>query len=371
MSKSAIGDSGIRACSLLPGTSIHALVALVALFSLRRKRPLEFRLGTGAMRSTVAIRPVFQRPASGCFVGLFAIIVPIWILSPVAPAKQVFTVFRNHGGWDSYGTATLVGFDYVVHMSEEVQDASLTMPRALNASFLFNNLFGLSIIITIAFTIRDIDNVLATPTGTTAVQWILNSTGSVGGTNVMITLVSITLFAAVIAEVAAASRQLSSSARERDAPGHRWVAHITHGSNIRLNAVMISFAVTSASALVNLGSTTALNAIISLALVALLISYTVCIGYVALRRVRGQPLPKRKWSLGKLGLPINIAACLFLVPLFVFACFPPTASLTAFSMNYGVVMFTGVIFLALAYYAVHGRKVYVSPVVHVDCESEK
>lgn len=301
--------------------------------------------------------------------------IPLWVLSPIAPAEQVFTGFRNDGGWDSYGTATLVGlagslpavvgFDCVVHMSEEVQDASLTMPRALNASYFFNAIFAFGMVITIAFTIGDVDNVLATPTGTPAVQWILNSTGSVAGTTVMITLVFITLVAAVIAEVAAASRQLWSFARDKGVPGHRWVSHITRGSNIPLNAVMTSLAITSALALVNLGSTTALNAIISLALVALLISYLICIGCVALRRVRGKPLPKRRWSLGKLGLPINIAACLFLVPLLVFSCFPPIISPTAVTMNYGVVMFAGVIFLALAYYALHGRKVYVSPVALV------
>lgn len=65
--------------------------------------------------------------------GMFAIIITLWVLSPTASASDVFTVFTNAGGWGSLGTSTLVGilspvismigFDCAVHMSEEVKDA--------------------------------------------------------------------------------------------------------------------------------------------------------------------------------------------------------------------------------------------------------
>lgn len=302
------------------------------------------------------------------------------MLAPTAPAKQVFTEFRDTGDWGSYGIATcvglvgtlasMVGFDCVVHMSEEVHDAGMTMPKALTTSFFLNATFAFVMAITIAFTIQDVDTVLDTPTGTPGIQWLLDSTGSVAGTTVMAVLIFITLLAAVIAEVAATSRQLWSFARDKGAPGYQWLSHITHGSNIPLNAVITSLAITSALALINLGSTTALNAIISLSSTALLTSYTLCIGCVALRRVRGQPLPARRWSLGRAGLPINIVACLFLVPLLTFVCFPPEAAPTPVTMNYGVVMFAGILAIALVYYAVHGRKVYISPVALVVREYE-
>lgn len=49
----------------------------------------------------------------------------------------------------------------------------------------------------------------------------------------------------------------------------------------------------------------------------------------------------------------------------IFVCFPVTANPVADSMNYAIVMFSGVIFIALVYYFVHGRKVYQGPVVFV------
>ena len=41
--------------------------------------------------------------------GLFAIIITLWVLAPTASAKDVFTEFTNAGGWNSDGTAFMVG----------------------------------------------------------------------------------------------------------------------------------------------------------------------------------------------------------------------------------------------------------------------
>ena len=58
--------------------------------------------------------------------GLFAVIIPLWVLAPRNNAQAVFTEFSNGGGWDTTGTAVMVGlispilsmlgFDCVVHM---------------------------------------------------------------------------------------------------------------------------------------------------------------------------------------------------------------------------------------------------------------
>jgi len=59
--------------------------------------------------------------------GFFAILIPLWILAPRAPASMVFTQFVNPG-WSSNGLACLVGIltptvsllgsDAATHMSE-------------------------------------------------------------------------------------------------------------------------------------------------------------------------------------------------------------------------------------------------------------
>jgi choline transport protein len=59
--------------------------------------------------------------------GFFAILVPLWILAPRSPAKEVFTKFADNG-WGSTGLSCLVGMlaptvsflgsDAATHMSE-------------------------------------------------------------------------------------------------------------------------------------------------------------------------------------------------------------------------------------------------------------
>lgn len=60
--------------------------------------------------------------------GLFAIIIPLWVLAPRNKAHAVFTQFTNNGGWSSTGVSVLIGmaqiassmagFDCAVHMCE-------------------------------------------------------------------------------------------------------------------------------------------------------------------------------------------------------------------------------------------------------------
>lgn len=60
--------------------------------------------------------------------GVFAIMIPLWALSPRKSAHQVFTEFTNNGGWPSTGvsfmvgltsiTGSMAGIDSVVHMGQ-------------------------------------------------------------------------------------------------------------------------------------------------------------------------------------------------------------------------------------------------------------
>lgn len=94
-------------------------------------------------------------------------------------------------------------------------------------------------------------------------------------------------------------------------------------------------------------------------------AYILSIGCIILKRFRKQPLPHRRWSLGKFGMAINLAAMAFLLPVFVFAFFPLIASVDEKSMNWSVVMYVGLIGLASAYYVFWGRKYFVAPVALV------
>ena len=106
------------------------------------------------------------------------------------------------------------GFDCSVHLIEEVQDASLTIPPTIIWGMWSNAILMLALGVTVIFTIGDIPKVLVTPTDQPFIQIFLNTTGSYGATNTITAMICTTLVAACFSEVATASRQIWSFARD-------------------------------------------------------------------------------------------------------------------------------------------------------------
>lgn len=113
----------------------------------------------------------------------------------------------------------------------------------------------------------------------------------------------------------------------------------------------------------------AFNAIGSLALVSILGTYMISITILIIRRFRG-PLPPCRWSMGKLGIFVNIGAVCWLLMVWVFCFFPLAIDppLTLQTMNWNAVMFVGISVVGLGYWLVSGRKVYNPPVFLVKRE---
>ena len=99
-------------------------------------------------------------------VGLFAVCVPLWVLAPKVPSWEVWTQFNNGGGWPTTGSAAILGLittngafigaDAIAHMSEEVPNASLLVPRAMFWSILFNGALALMSTITYLYSVTDV-----------------------------------------------------------------------------------------------------------------------------------------------------------------------------------------------------------------------
>jgi len=217
--------------------------------------------------------------------------------------------------------------------------------------------------ITLIFTLGNIDDILATPTFQPFIQVFYNATQSYAATNVMTAMIIILLAACSISFLATASRQIWSFARDKGLPGSSWLAQVTPGYDIPIHSLLISLLISSLLACINLGSSTALNAISSLGGVASLASYAITISCLIWRRLYGAPLPPRRWSLGKFGLPINILAFLFLIPVWFFTFWPLATPVFAETMNWSSAMFGGLVVLSMVYYVVWARHVYEGPVV--------
>ncbi|KAF7197882.1 putative amino-acid permease PB24D3.02c [Pseudocercospora fuligena] len=274
--------------------------------------------------------------------GFFAMLIPLWVVAPKAPASEVFGSFSNFGGWSSTGAACVIGMlsaagslggpDSAAHLAEEVQDASLTVPRVMMTTVFFNGILGFVMTITYCFCITDIETMI------------------IGSTSVF-------PFLDVYREALSSRTGATALAA---------ILVITQlGIPVPVNAAIFSLTLPTVLALINLGSTTAFNSIVGLLSGSGAVSYFISIGCVLVRRLRDQPLPAGRWSLGKFAIPINIFALCFLLLMTTISFFPLFAQVTVTTMNWSIVMFGGVTILAVLYYFLHGRKVYTGPVVHI------
>jgi choline transport protein len=181
-------------------------------------------------------------------VGFFAVLIPLWILAPRNPAKEVFTEFLNLGGWSTTGVAfmvgllspiyTLIGADSAVHMSEEIKDASLVLPRAIMWAAGINGTLGFIMIITFCFCLGSVFDIIDTPTGYPFIQVFFNVTQSNAGTSIMTAILIVNITSACISTVATVSRQTWSFARDKGLPFSSIIGYVSN--LLKLNSVLYS-----------------------------------------------------------------------------------------------------------------------------------
>lgn len=106
----------------------------------------------------------------GHIVGFLVVFIPLLVMCPKNSAYDVFVNFQANGGW-SIGPAYLVsqvtvmycnlGSDSVVHISEEVEDASLVVPQCMWWSYVGNTIVGVVMLIAMLFCIGPLDNAVS------------------------------------------------------------------------------------------------------------------------------------------------------------------------------------------------------------------
>lgn len=126
---------------------------------------------------------------------------------------------------------------------------------------------------------------------------------------------------------------------------------------------------TIALSLINLGSSTAFNAIISLQLASLMLTYASSIGCVLLRRLQHpELLPHARWSLGRFGTVINAGGFLYSVFVFFWCFWPGATPVQLTTFNWSILIFFTVAAISMTMYVFKGRFVYDGPVALVKSE---
>ncbi|KXT14184.1 hypothetical protein AC579_2450 [Pseudocercospora musae] len=249
--------------------------------------------------------PVLPALEVACLVGHLAaflvVLIPLWVLCSKNSADDVFLHFEDNSGWGNIGTAYLIsqvyvmycnlGSDSVVHISEEVEDASFIVPRATWWSYLGNVAMGILTLITMLFCIGPLDSVLEAD-----IPYLLlfNNTGSPGLSIALNVILFLLIYAGYITALSTYAREMFAFARDKGLPWSKQAGRTDKKWNVPFNAVT-----SPPSRLCYFRLLTSVRLWLS----------TSFIGYVLLKRIKGEPLPPARWSLGRFGLPIN-AFCL-------------------------------------------------------------
>lgn len=138
------------------------------------------------------------------------------------------------------------------------------------------------------------------------------------------------------------------------------------GTPVPINSIIFSLVILIVIALINIGSTAALNTIFALLTGATSFSYALSITCILIKRLKGETLPPARFSMGKFAVPINVFAVAYVVTAAVASFFPVSLPVHAEDMNYACVMFGGVFIIAVVDYLVRGRKHYVEPLRHLN-----
>jgi amino acid transporter len=311
----------------------------------------------------------------------FVVMIGILATSTKASDHDVWGTFINGGGWPSDGVSFCLGFltpafalagvDAVVHMSEEAHNAPLNVPRAMIWSVVINGTAGFAYILTVLYSITDTDTVLNTPTGYPIVAVFLQATDNQKAATAMLTAVIIVFTMNLFGIVASVSRLIWAFSRDRGLPFSATLSHITSWNKCPTNAVVLLTVAVSLLSLINIGSTAAFNALISLTTLGFYFSYAIPIVMFAIRRrSAARPIHFGPWSLGKLGLPVNVLAVMFCIFLIIFLPFPSILPVTGPNMNYASPVFGAVMIFATVNYFFRARHRFTGPIKEVDGASE-
>lgn len=256
-------------------------------------------------------------------------------------------------------------YDAAAHIAEELPQPSKYVPIAMVGSIAVNGFLGLVYCIVLLFSLGDLTELLATPTGFPFMQLFLNITKSHTAASIFTVIISLTALAANSAGLTSTSRTAWSFARDNAFPWSSFFSHLGTESQVPVKMCALLTVLQMLLGLIYVGNTTAFNAILAMAIIGMYTSYVIPIAYMLHYRwtsTQTAPLRFGYFRLGKLGWILNVISLAWGVLAIVFSTFPSSEPVTAQNMNYSIVVFGGWVISGYVYFLLCQRKTYKGPI---------
>jgi amino acid transporter len=247
-------------------------------------------------------------------------------------------------------------------LAEELHNPSLNVPIAMVGSVVINGLMGFVYCIVLLYSAPSLDQMLGTSTGFPFMEIFLQATRSHAGATIMALLLCAIATAATVAGLTSTSRTLWAFARDKATPFHDGLSKVDARWKIPLNAVYVVTALEALLGFIYLGNSTAFNAILSMAIIGMYVSYALPLGFmIACGRRKLAREDYGPFRLGFIGPIFNVIAMIWMIVAIVFSTFPTVMPVTEQNMNYSIVVMSGWLLFGGVYYVWFGRKKFEVP----------
>ncbi|KAF1843677.1 amino acid transporter [Cucurbitaria berberidis CBS 394.84] len=291
------------------------------------------------------------------------------------PSSYVFTTFQNGAGWKSNGVAFCIsimtsmngfsGIESAAHFAEEIQDAPLSLPRAMFWTVAFNSIITLPWIILLLYSIGDLSAVLASPIAqSSAITQVFANSFGVHGAIALSSLATYLAFLGGADSMGSCARTIWAMARDDAFPAPYRKIHKT--LDVPVYPLLTVYVTQILVGMIYIWNTTAFFGITSGGIALFTISYALPIGLQIFHGRHNPDIFPGPWSLGRLGLPVNILAFIWLIFITVFLCFPIYYPVTPKNMNYASLIVGSFGVLSSSIYFLYGRGRFYGPIVEVN-----
>ncbi|KAE8317377.1 hypothetical protein BDV41DRAFT_561593 [Aspergillus transmontanensis] len=281
---------------------------------------------------------------------LFVLITLLVRANPKQSATAVFVSVANNSGWGSTavvfflnvlpGLASLGACDAATHMAEELELPIRDVPRVMIGSALLNYLVAIPTMIIFLFCIVNPEAMLSPVGGQPLIQLLADGYASKVLTAIAGALIVVGFAIGSWAALISWSRLYWLFSRTND--------------GVPVNALILGTVLTIAIGAIQLGSSTALNAVLGGASLCSGFSWIVVFSFRVWRS--NDALDPQRWlNLGKWGRPLSGFAILWNMWTIAWVSFPLFLPVTLSSMNWSSLVAVGVVVISFVYYILFYR----------------
>ncbi|KAJ5517383.1 hypothetical protein N7527_008943 [Penicillium freii] len=260
----------------------------------------------------------------------------------------------------SHYDQSFAGWGMITSIAEECADPAVKVPRAIALSVPVGGTAGLFFIIPICATLPPLQDIINAPAGQALPYILARVMGSpAGGLGLISLVLVITVFCSISITVAA-SRATWAVARDDAVPLAKVWARVDKRWGVPVWALVLLTGIQMLLGLINLGSSSAFTAFVSVGVIALAAAYAIPI-FLSLWHGR-EEVAKAPWTCGWIfGRFVNVVALAWIAFELVLFSMPTALPVTAVSMNYASVVFVGFMAISGVWHVVYARKYYKGP----------